>query len=270
MEDKVLAELAKRSSGLDIRIQDLRRILPSGGLMNRRFGKRNIKDVIGVCWHQALSWGSVEAIAKFHTGPHSTMAKNGHGLEAIPYTWAIRRDGSICLCNKFKLKTWSQGTKSRKGDENKQFMAVLFCGKLKGQGVHDKDAKDPTLEQIQSGIILWTVLRDLLELGGTELHGHFEFGKPACPGDTLERVVKAIRSNARKKADRDADELDLAKMIDRQKALIQLGYANHVGVADDNWGPKSKGALVQFQRDNDLTVDGLWGPRTEAAIRAKL
>jgi peptidoglycan hydrolase-like protein with peptidoglycan-binding domain len=49
-----------------------------------------------------------------------------------------------------------------------------------------------------------------------------------------------------------------------QQALTVAGYPLEV---DGIWGPLSKSALVEFQRDQgDLVVDGIRGPLTEAAL----
>jgi peptidoglycan hydrolase-like protein with peptidoglycan-binding domain len=54
----------------------------------------------------------------------------------------------------------------------------------------------------------------------------------------------------------------------RQEALIDLGFL--AGGVDGIWGAMSKGALVAFQRANDLVPDGVWGKNTERAMVSKL
>ena len=53
-----------------------------------------------------------------------------------------------------------------------------------------------------------------------------------------------------------------------QKSLISLGYLK--GKADGVFGPKTEDAVKQFQKENDLTVDGLAGADTQGAISAVL
>lgn len=51
-----------------------------------------------------------------------------------------------------------------------------------------------------------------------------------------------------------------------QKALNALGYGP---LAEDGiTGPKTKAAVMKFQKDHGLAADGIVGPQTEAALRA--
>lgn len=48
-----------------------------------------------------------------------------------------------------------------------------------------------------------------------------------------------------------------------QRLLILYGYPNLVGTVDGNFGAKTKEAVLQFQRDQNLAVkDGIVGPNT--------
>jgi N-acetylmuramoyl-L-alanine amidase len=49
-----------------------------------------------------------------------------------------------------------------------------------------------------------------------------------------------------------------------QAVLIQLKYLG--GAADGDFGPKTKDALLRFQRDWRLEADGKYGPNTRAAL----
>ena len=61
------------------------------------WGAREPADLLGLVWHQALGWGTVEDVARYHTGPDSHLRDGG--VQSIAYTWAIRRDGQLALCN---------------------------------------------------------------------------------------------------------------------------------------------------------------------------
>lgn len=51
----------------------------------------------------------------------------------------------------------------------------------------------------------------------------------------------------------------------RQHLLAYLGY--YVGAIDGDWGAGSKAAATSFQRDRNLTPDGIGGPETDKALR---
>jgi len=56
-------------------------------------------------------------------------------------------------------------------------------------------------------------------------------------------------------------------VLDVQKRLTALGYAP--GALDSAYGPTVAAAVKAFQRDRKLTADGVVGPLTLAALRAK-
>lgn len=171
---------------------DLRRELPRNEL-GQQWRKRHIADIRGMVWHQALANGSVEAIAGYHTGRDSHLYPGG--VESIAYTFAIRKDGQIVLCNNLDKVTWSQGDREHPGDENELYISVLFEGLLTNEVVDDPDAGEPTLEQIISGITLWKVVKAFLKLEDDALFGHADFGKSACPGSTLQAIIRANSAN---------------------------------------------------------------------------
>lgn len=224
---------------------------------------RDVDDLQGMVWHQELGWGSVEDVARYHTGPESHLREGG--VRSIAYTLAVRRDGQVVLCNDLDRATWSQGTRDRPGDENRQFLAVMFEGMFQGPGVSDPSAGEPNAVQIRSGLAVWEACREVWGWSEGDLYGHTHFGKPACPGTTLGAVVEAVRAQEEPEP---AADLDLTTVEGRQRALARLGY--YEGAIDGIWGPRSRGALTRFQGDHGLATDGIWGPRSQAAVREAL
>lgn len=214
-------------------------------------------------WHQELGWGSIEGVARYHTSKNSHLCKGG--VESIGYTLAIRRNGQIVLCNNLNKAPWSQGYKGREGDENAEFLAVMFEGMFNGEHVTDPSSGEPNGLQMTSALILWQVCKELWGWKECDLYGHYLFGKPSCPGDTLRTVIEAVRVNTTQE---EQQTYDFRSTKDRQKALKKLGFLT--GKADGVWGPKSRGALIRFQRAVRLVADGIWGPATEAAVVKKL
>lgn len=149
------------------------------------------------------------------------------------------------------------------------------------QGNYDGDGgpalRTPTPAQ-------WTMLEALydylcvrhnidLSADKSALTGHYEHGKPVCPGDALVAWIREKRgqvvvtppSIAPKEEEVDPRTFDVAA---RQTALKALGY--DLGKVDGLWGFKSRAALETFQRKERLHVDGVWGPKTASAIFARL
>lgn len=262
MEDKILKTLQTACTATDLPMAfDGRDVLATNPNATP-WKERDVGALEGMAWHQELGWGTVENVAKYHTGPKSHMGAK----ESIAYTWAIRRDGQIVLCNDFAKKTWSQGYRDRVGDENAEFMSVMFEGMFRSPAVSDSAAGEPNTAQLFAGLLLWQVCRSEWKWDSQDLYGHFQFGKPSCPGNTLETIVRAVRFNIPPKPDTVSYNFNL--LIDRQLALIMLGYLE--GEADGIWGPMSKGSLADWQLDMGLDHDGVWGPMTERKMNEVL
>lgn len=241
-----------------------------------RWGQRDVSGIKGKVWHQELAWGTVEGVNNFHIGEYSTLRKGG--VESIPYTWAIRKNGQIILCNSFASKTWSQGTRNRIGDENAEFMSVMFEGMFPGPGFTHKDAAEPTQEQIMAGIVLWRICA--LEWGwdSDDLFGHYHFDKPACPGHTGQAIIEALRVCKYDKPPVEPTEtvlnvtnlgmVNLSETTGRQRSLIHLGFLK--GGADGIWGPMSKGALMAYEEAVGLEPDGVWDKVAEGRMVSSL
>ena len=71
MEQEVLGRITTASQGLGI----LEPFDGRGSLKKNPRGKkwkpRDVDALKGMVWHQELGWGSVEAVAKYHTGKNS-------------------------------------------------------------------------------------------------------------------------------------------------------------------------------------------------------
>ncbi len=263
MEDKILGKLATVSQQLNILEPLDGRNRLARNVKGKKWRRRSIKGLKGMVWHQELGWGSVEAVARYHTGKNSHLCKGG--AESISYTFAIRRDGQIILCNDLNKATWSQGYKGRKGDENAEFIGVMFEGMFHGQNITDSSAGEPNFQQMLSAMILWHVCKELWNWHEDDLYGHHIFDKPACPGDTLQTVINAIRINSTQE---QQVTYDFRTGKGRQQALKALDY--YKGKVDGIWGPRSRGALIKFQSAARLVSDGIWGPKSEAAVIKKL
>lgn len=79
------------------------------------------------------------------------------------------------------------------------------------------------------------------------------------PTSTIEDFLAGVAARPR---------IDLSTVVGRQVALRALG--RDPGKLDGVWGSASKSSLTLVQRDLALSIDGVWGPRTDVAIRYAL
>lgn len=192
-ETQFLYDLGRLFLSNDIPLPgDLRNKLNTNLGGGKAWRLREPQELKGLVFHQELGWGTVENVAKFHTSPESNLYPGG--VESIAYTFAIRRDGQVVLCNDFDKSTWSHGTKDRPGNENAEFMSVMFEGFFNYDGCANLDGGEPTLQQMQSALLLWYFSRKLWGWDNTALYGHYHFGKDKCPGNTLRAIIEAVRA----------------------------------------------------------------------------
>ena len=65
-----------------------------------------------------------------------------------------------------------------------------------------------------------------------------------------------------------APSMPVAKVRRLQRDLAKLGFFHHV--VTGYYGPITTKAVRRFQRSVGLTADGIWGPKSEAALKARL
>jgi len=215
----------------------------------------------GLVLHHAASHQvdreGIFGIARYHVGPNHISST---GCPGICYPRAITGDGVIHQLHDLDVATWSQGWRRRPGDENADYLGVLIMGFFKSPTYPHEG--EPTLAQLRTVLNLWDACRDVWTTWrtGPAIMGHFDLGKPACPGTTLETLIRALRANQPAAA---VPGVDLNTTKGRQRFLADAGH--YRGQIDGIWGHRSKQALIDFQRTAGLVPDGIWGPRTEAA-----
>lgn len=224
----------------------------------KKWERRYPSDIQGMVFHQSLEErGSASGNAKYHVGSNHISEE---GLPGLSYTGFVEKDGTLWLANDIEDVTFSQGTSKLPGDENYTYIAFCFGGNFSGPGY--VGTQSPTKAQLKTADVLWEWAKRVFSFKNNQLFGHFDFGKPACPGYDLMQYIERIR------AEKDWVGLDfnLNTIAGRQMALHDLGH--YCGWIDGDWGPMSKKALCNFQKAAGLLPDGVWGPKTEAAVIA--
>lgn len=254
MTDALIAAL--RSLG--VTVIDLRGKLQTHP--TKVFGTRDPKVLTGLVAHHSAGPNGppdrFREIAAYHVGPNHISPT---GCPGICYSLGIAQGGEVCVFWDLDRATWSQGDSSQPGDENREWLAVLLVGNFRSKD--NPGGGEPTLEQMRSYLSLALACR---QTWGTsfQFSGHFAFGKPACPGATMETVVRAVAAGV-------VPSVKVGSVLQVQKALDLLDYLP-TGEVDGVEGPVTRAAVSSFQKDNALAVDGKVGPKTWAVLVQKV
>lgn len=109
------------------------------------------------------------------------------------------------------------------------------------------------------------LLRELKQkYPNAQIKRHKDFAATACPGKNypFEEIIKEVESMLLKNGSRG----EAVKQL--QANLNKLGY--NCGAVDGIFGPKTEAAVKAFQKAYSLTVDGIAGPATLGKIEELL
>jgi hypothetical protein len=257
-------EVAVGEAILDGWLADYRGVLPQHE--TKRFRKRKPEDILGVCTHHSASHNQDPArTAAYHVGPNHVSAD---GCPGLLYTLVI--SDKVCpeqviLANDLASATWSQGKSDDgrhpeySGDENRHLASILVMGDF-SEAFRRGTSADPSPSQLARWRQATRWLEQLFSFDGAGYFGHFDFGKAACPGQTLRVLCTARQRSARSLI--TARDWQLALLQWRPDCLPKWG-------ADGHWGNESRRALVQFEREHTHKVDGIRDPFTELLLLRK-
>lgn len=222
-----------------------------------------------------------------HPRSDSVQIAGGRGYAFMSYgLWIpfnpLMENGKWLIYQNFtpKIRTWHSGAGNKWG-----FARVFqgsFVSRLLGKTFRKIPGTDghPSKPQREMSIPVFTeYVRGNLLGDNLVLRTHADFGKPTCPGDDLENIVREynclpiIKLSTSKKIG-DPTFAKLGDWFKRQQALVDLGYPlggdfTNPGI-DGIPGDKTKYAIELFQLDHGLNPDGVWGPLTDAAVLTTL
>lgn len=202
-----------------------------------------------VMHHPAANW-TAERTHDFH--------KYSRGWLGIGYNYFIEKDGTIK-----EGRGLNQGAHAVSYNHNT--LGISFSGNFENELMTDA--------QVRSGIELLTYLIKKFNLTADDIIGHKEIAKTACPGKNFrmnelkEGVKKALNStdnSSLKKGDKGAAVKTL------QENLLKLGYQLPKFGADSDFGNETETAVKQFQKNNNLTIDGIARETTIKKINENL
>lgn len=267
-----------------IRLVDADRLLPNIGTP---WPSRSMAAIEGLCVHHKGGWASYVRTNTFerthrprphkrltyHLGVHHDPPRDPNGRVTVyllnpltATTWAsgAPRAGSSTW--------WRHQTAARQKDANAWSVALNLNGFFASKGNYEEGrTKDgqlvarPSTWQIRALLGVVLMLEDLAPNFSREwVFGHHDVGKLACPGDITMGFVRAIREGAILTTDDLEARIAALALPDgwrhhqdtivnarrAQTLLAKLGY--DLGTS----GPAGDG------------VDGIWGPRSQAALLA--
>lgn len=217
---------------------------------SRLWQKREISQIDKIIIHQELGESSVENVNAYHTSISTQNHITPKGCPHICYHYAIRKNGEILQTNELSDITWHC-----KG-QNTSSVGIMLVGNFAGPG-YDMGSSVPTPEQIQSTEQLVDFLLKSLHLSNASLFGHYQFGKPACPGYVMQEWVEQKRGQMSAEIE---DHQVVKSITEIQSRLNKLGYNS--GAMDGILGIKTQSAIRRFQTDQQLISDGIVGPQS--------
>ena len=199
----------------------------------------------------------------------------GRGFPGIPYTFVVPtrpavEDGKLVVyrCWDDEWVTWHTRRFNRIG------VGVCFIGNFQTRHSSRSPDQHPTAPAVAAGFdLIENYLLPRYGLDPDDVCGHFDAGKPACPGDALEAKIRRWRGeHVEWFGDDDSDEpkpgqRQLHSEEQRIAALRDLGLGEWWDLeTPEGW----RLAVEAVQLAGGATVDGVYGPQTERALRKLL
>lgn len=222
---------------------------------NGSFASRSWSQITGIArHHSATTSGDAFSFANYHV---DTL-----GWPSVGYHFVITRDGAIQWANSVDRISYHVG--------NNNTPLIGIC--LVGSGSF-------TAAQEQSYFDLVTALRSTtgINVSIANLRGHNEYPghtSNACPGINMDTVRAAI-ANGHPVGDPGRPVLQRGdsgpEVLVLQNDLMAVGESLPQFGADGDFGAETETAVRSFQQKTGLTVDGVVGAQTWAALdRAKV
>ena len=248
----------------------------------QRIPGRKVQFVIGHHSGGARREGpeAVDRIAEFAIAPPvygdgGKVIGGGRGWPGVPYQIVIPgsptiRDGRVVAYRVWDDDWWTWHTGAA---WNRHGIGICVTGWY--QSRHDLLAPqavpspDPLVMRAFERVARYLLGKHQLR-AEESLLSHAECGKPACPGDALENLVRRMRGDPEIVVPGVGaqDPRPLKTIAQVQEALALLGY--DPGKIDGVMGPRTAQALRLFQADAKVKPDAVFGPQTERALRFAL
>lgn len=206
-------------------------------------------------WTHDKCAGKVRGIQTFHM--------DSRGWADIAYSHLVCPHGYIYEGRKWGTRTAANGT----NEGNTYYHAICYLG---GEG-------DPFTPEAKAA--LKSYVAEHRKIYGDAVRPHSWFKATGCPGNVIRQWIAdgmpasgttpapAPSVPCEEQVLRLGSKGDCVKLA--QNHLIKKGYNLGTWGADGDFGTTTENAVKQFQTDNNLTVDGIVGPRTWFELKAE-
>lgn len=196
----------------------------------------------------------------------------GRGFPGAPYTFLVPYVPDVQGGRFVVYRLWDDDwvTWHTKGN-NRVGVGVAFAGSFRTRHQNKFSDHSPHETAMLAGTtLIEKYLLPRYDLKPADVSGHFETGKPTCPGDDLEAWVRRLRGEKIRWLDEDKkfDSRPLYNHEQKILAFVELGFDREGAELDCREGFRM--AVECVQDESEIVVDGIWGPQTERAVRLLL
>jgi len=149
----------------------------------KKWSKRSESVIKTIIVHQELGSALVKNVNNYHISPNH-ISKTG--CPHFCYHFGIEKDGTVIQANELTDITWHTKGMNTVG------VGIMLVGDFSGAGHYGKD--NPTKEQLESLGLLLDKLRGVLNISKSNIKGHSDYGKPACPGIAVMNFLNGYKS----------------------------------------------------------------------------
>lgn len=222
----------------EMKITDKRTALPVHG--TRRYRQRTQRQIQFIALHHSATVsGSAEAFAAYHV--------NQLGWPGIGYHYVIDKKGGISWCHPLETISYHVGR------SNGAAVGICLVG--------DFRQERPQPAQRTAAVELTKSLMNELGITKEKVLGHQEFPGyqwKDCPAFSMSDFRRELTNAGLKLLFSRGATGPEVKAI--QQRLKELGYSP--GPIDGIFGPQTAAAVIRFQQQAGITVDGIVGPET--------
>ena len=233
----------------------------------KSYGKRNLNKIRGIVVHKSGAHGPPGIDGPIGCARYCIEHREWPG---IPYTFWIPEavdDGGPGAYQTNSLETVSYHTRGR----NRDYIAIALQGTWDSDGdmiveSGPGDAQMAALSELVDLLaeLMAIDLREKYSDGCWALTGHWEHGKPVCPGDAVRQWIQRRRGEEITIPGRRTTSTWSVRRL--QAGLLALGF--DPGPIDGIRGYRTRAALERFQAAAGIVVDGVLGPQTTTALAA--